>query len=194
MSAAFAVPIAAQPQSVASMGGEFSKDVIHLTLRGCRSGRLVEHEMDWRALSRIIERMLFWCGGSIHGCRCEGSEMHFAVQTMHAPIASIVRHLVGGYAAYLHRGRGWTGRIFKHYVARTLDAELHLDELVLWLHRPAGDMECWTTDRAYRIPNLLGWVTTHPVLEALGGWNGSGYRRRMSEPQPAAVVKALMHG
>jgi transposase-like protein len=171
-------------------GLAFPAEVIHLVLRGRHPDALVQHEEDWRVLSCIVERMLFWCGGSIHGCRCEGNEMRFALETAHAPISAVVRHLVSAYSSHLRR-RGRTGRLFKHYIATALDAELYLDELVLWLHRPAQRADCWTTDRAYRIPDSLSWVTTGLVLGVLGGWNGSGYRRRMGEAVPPATVAAL---
>jgi hypothetical protein len=69
------------------------QNVIHLKLRGRRPHALVQDEEDWHALSAIAERMLFWCGGSIHGCRCQANEMRFAVQMGHAffqPKASVI--------------------------------------------------------------------------------------------------------
>src|ERR1700736_120157 len=55
-------------------------EIIHLNLRGRRPHALVQDEGDWHALSAIAERMLFWCGGSIHGCRCDGHEIRFAAE------------------------------------------------------------------------------------------------------------------
>lgn len=64
------------------------KDCIHLILRGRRAQALVQDDEDWQALSGIAERMLFWCGGAIHGCRCAGNEMRFAVEPALASIGS----------------------------------------------------------------------------------------------------------
>jgi hypothetical protein len=163
-----------------------SKNCIHLILRGRRAEALVQDEEDWQALSLIAERMLFWCGGWIHGCRCEGNELRFAVETANASIASMVSHVSGAYALHLRRRRRWTGSVFKRYTAIALDAELHLDDLVIWLHRPPQPGKachvraniCWTADAAYRIPNSLRWITTARVLDALGGSSAAAYHRR----------------
>ena len=143
------------------MIGSLSQEIIHLNLRGRRPHALVQDEEDWHALAVIAKRMLFWCGGSIHGCRCEGREIRFAVEMGHASVGATARHISGAYAVHLRRRRGWTGSIFHRYVAIPIDAELFLDELVLWLHRPpesakaegAGQDACWTADSAYLNPN-----------------------------------------
>jgi hypothetical protein len=172
-----------------SLMDDTSTYCVHLVLRGCRAEALVQDEADWRALSMIAERMLFWCGGRIHGCRCDGNEMHFAVEPARAPMGSMVSHLSGAYAVHLRRRRGWTGEVFRHYRATPLDAELYLDDLVIWLHRPAKprhpnnpQANCWTADAAYRTRGSLTWITTQRVLEALGGSGLVAYRRRLEQP------------
>jgi hypothetical protein len=172
---------------------------VHLVLRGCRAEGLVQDEEDWRALSMIAERMLFWCGGSIHGCRCEGNEMHFAVEPAHASMGAMVSHLSGAYTVHLRRRRGWTGDVFRHYRATALDAELYLDDLVIWLHRPAEPKHpgnapatlCWTADAAYRTLGSLKWITTRRVLDALGGSGLTAYRRRLAQPMAPDIVAML---
>jgi hypothetical protein len=143
--------------------------------------------------------MLFWCGGWIHGCRCEGNELRFAVEAAYASIGSMVSHISGAYALHLRRRRVWTGNIFKHYRAIAVDAELYLDDLVIWLHRPpqpgnscpARANLCWTADAAYRIPNLLRWITTARVLDALGGSSTAAYHRRLAQPIAPEIIKVL---
>ena len=178
-----------------------SREVIHLNLRGRRPHALVQDEEDWHALSTIAQRMLFWCGGSIHGCRCEGPAMRFAVETRYASAGTTAHHIAGAYAIYLRRRRGWSGRIFNHYVAIPIDTELFLDELVLWLHRPtecgkaesAGRDVCWTADSAYLMPKSLSWVTTDRVLVALspGGAGRSAYIRRKTQPIASEITATL---
>jgi transposase-like protein len=178
-----------------------SREVIHLNLRGRRPHALVQDEEDWHALSAIAERMLFWCGGSIHGCRCEGREMRFAVTMQHASVGAAAHHIAGAYAVHLRRRRGWSGRIFNHYVAIPIDAELFLDDLVLWLHRPqecakaegAGQDVCWTADSAYLKPKSLSWITTDRVLAALspGGAGRSAYIRLKTQPIPPEIAATL---
>jgi hypothetical protein len=178
-----------------------SQEIVHLTLRGRRPHALVQDEEDWHALSAIAKRMLFWCGGSIHGCRCEGHEMRFAVEIGYASVGAMAHHISGGYAIHLRRRRGWTGRIFNRYVVIPIDAELFLDELVLWLHRPpesgkaagARSDACWTADSAYLIPNSLTWITTEGVLAALspGGAGRSAYIRRKTQPISAEIMAIL---
>jgi hypothetical protein len=171
-----------------------------LILRGRRAEALVQDEEDWQALSLIAERMLFWCGGWIHGCRCEGNELRFAVETAHSSIAAMVTHVSGAYALHLRRRRGWTGSVFKRYTAMALDAELYLDDLVIWLHRPPqpGNLYhvranlCWTADAAYRIPNSVRWITTGRVLDALGGSSTAAYHRRLAQPIAPEIIKVLM--
>ncbi|MEA3197150.1 MAG: hypothetical protein QOF32_1202 [Gammaproteobacteria bacterium] len=177
------------------------QEVVHLTLRGRRPHALVEDEEDWQALSAIAERTLFWCGGSFHGCRCEGRELRFAVQVGHASVGAMAHHISGGYAIHLRRRRGWTGGIFNHYVAIPIDAELYLDDLVIWLHRPPESGEptntlkslCWTADSAYLTPKSLAWIATERVLAALspGGAGRSAYLRRKTQPLAPEVIAIL---
>jgi len=170
-----------------------------LILRACRDEALVRDEEDWEALAAIAERMLFWCGGAIHGCRFEEDELCFAIELARAPIGSMVSHLSGAYARHLRRRRGWTGPVFKHYGAIVLDAELYLDDLVIWLHRlPEPNLlgllesPCWTADTAYRIPGSLTWITTARVLDALGGSGTVAYRRRLARPIAPEILAVLL--
>jgi len=153
----------------------------------------VQDRGDWQELGAVAERTLFWCGGAFHGCRCEGHELHFAVELAHAPLAQVVRHLSGGYAGYLRRRHGWAGGIFRRYQAVPVDAELYWDELVIWLHRPRlcnGPIaNCWTADAAYRQPGAMPWISTELVLESLGGTGVSEYRRRLGQPAAPHVVR-----
>jgi hypothetical protein len=173
-----------------------SAALIHLVLRGRGDRVLVQDERDWRALGAAADRMLFWCGGAIHGCRCESNELHFAIGLAQAPIAQVVRHLSGGYAGHLRRRYGWAGGIFRRYLAIPVDAELYCDDLVVWLHRPrnsdrvvdAAANPCWTADAAYRKPGVLPWVSTKLMLEALGGSGIAEYRRRMMQPVAPQVI------
>jgi hypothetical protein len=177
-----------------------SQDIIHLHLRGRQPHPLVQDAEDWHALSAIVQRMLFWCGGSIHGCRCEGREMRFAVAMGQASVGAMAHHIAGAYAIHLRRRRGWTGRMFNHHVTIPIDGELFLDELVLWLHRPpesgkaagAPPDGCWTADSAYLIPKSLPWVTTERVLAALspGGAGRSAYIRWKAQPIAPELVAA----
>jgi Bacterial dnaA protein helix-turn-helix len=168
------------------------REIIHLNLRGRRPHALVQDEGDWHALSAIAERMLFWCGGSIHACRCEGHEIRFAVEMRYASVGAMARHISGTYAIHLRRRRGWAGKIFNRYVAIPIDAELFLDDLVLWLHRPRPD-NCWTADSAYLIPHSSSWITTDRVLAALSpvGAGRSAYIRRKAQPIAAEVIAIL---
>ena len=52
------------------------QQIVHLTLRGRRPDMLVNTPADWQALGDAATRMLFWCGGAIHGCRCEEIGKH----------------------------------------------------------------------------------------------------------------------
>ena len=178
-----------------------SREIIHLDLRGRHPHALVQDEEDWGALSAIAKRMLFWCGGSIHGCRCEGHEMRFAVEIGHASVGAMAHHISGAYGIHVRRRRGWTGSIFKHYIAIPIDTELFLDDLVIWLHCPpeSGNAEdarpdaCWTADSAYLIPKSLTWITTERVLAALspGGAGRSAYIRRKTQPIAPEIVAIL---
>jgi len=177
-----------------------SREIIHLNLRGRCPHSLVQDEEDWQALSAIARRMLFWCGGSIHGCRCEGRDMRFAVEMGHASAGAVAHHISAAYAIHLRRRRGWTGSIFNHYVAIPIDAELFLDDLVLWLHRPpdakmegARPEACWTGDSAYLIPKSVAWITTERVLAALspGGAGRSAYMRRKTQPIVPEIIAVL---
>jgi hypothetical protein len=168
---------------------------LHLTLRGHPGRVLVQEEGDWRELGAVAERMLFWCGGAIHGCRCEGDELHFAIELAQAPLAQVVRHLSNGYAGYLRRRHGWAGGIFRRYRAVPVDVALYWDDLVVWLHQPrrcnGRTTTCWTADAAYRQPGALPWISTGLVLESLGGTGVIEYRRCLMQPIAPQVVELL---
>lgn len=168
---------------------------LHLTLRGHPGRVLVQEEGDWQQLAAVAQRMLFWCGGAIHGCRCDADELHFAIELARAPLAQVVRHLSVGYAGYLRRRHGWAGGIFRHYQAVPVDVALYWDDLVVWLHQPRPGngpaTKCWTADAAYRQPGALPWVSTELVLESLGGTGVVEYRRRLMQPIAHQVVALL---
>jgi hypothetical protein len=150
-------------------------DIVHLCLRGRRPDALVQDDDDWQTLSIAAQRMLFWCGGSIHGCRCEGRDIRFALQLGHAPVGAVVHHISASYAVHLRRRRGWIGKIFQRYAANFVDGELFLDDLVIWLHGPPNSgnanqthaKSCWTADAAYLVPRSSTWISTERTLQAL---------------------------
>jgi transposase-like protein len=180
-----------------------SLEIIHLILRGRRNQALVLDEEDWHALSVVAKRMLFWCGGSICGCRCEGSEIRLAIHRGYASVGAIAHHISGAYAIHLRRRYGWSGSVFKHYMAMAIaiDGDLFLDDLVIWLHRAHESDEaegtrarfCWTGDSAYLSPKSLTWITTERVLAALspGGAGRSAYIRRKTQPIAPEIMAIL---
>jgi hypothetical protein len=176
------------------MGGtsvtQFAETLVQLILRAHHADELVQTDDDWRALGQIVARMLFWCGGAIYACRCEGSEIRFAVRVAHAPLGAMAHHISGAYAIHLRQARGLGGNIFKHYAAISLQDDTYLDDLVLWLHRPATRSKVWTGDDAYLTPKSLPWIDTGRILSALsiGAPGAATYRRRKSEPiSPHAI-------
>jgi hypothetical protein len=171
-------------------GPPFTETLVQLVLRA-HHAELVQTDDDWRALGQIAARMLFWCGGAIYACRCEGKEIRFALQVAHAPVGAMAHHISGAYAIYLRQTRGLAGSIFKHYTAIPLHDDFYLDDLVLWLHRPATTTRIWTADEAYLTPNSLPWINTERVLSALsiGAPGPATYRRRKSEATSTQVVE-----
>jgi hypothetical protein len=129
--------------------------------------------------------------------------MRFAVELGRSSAGATAHHISGTYGIHLRRRRGWTGGVFKHYVAIPIDSELFLDELVLWLHRlpestmpeglRAGADGCWTADSAYMIPKFSTWITTGRVLAALspGGAGRSVYIRRKLQPIAPEIAAIL---
>jgi hypothetical protein len=168
----------------------FAESLVQLLLRGRRTEPLVQTDDDWRELGLIAARMLFWCGGAIYGCRCEDTEIRFALQVRHAPLGAMAQHISGAYALHLRRMRGPQGGIFKHYAVIPLHDEFFLDELVLWMHRPGAAARVWTADGAYLTPSSLPWVSTARVFSALGGTAPGPvrYGRRKSEQISPQVV------
>jgi hypothetical protein len=173
-------------------GPPFTETLVHLVLRA-HHAELVQTDDDWQALGLIAARMLFWCGGAIYACRCEGNEIRFAIQVAHAPLGEIAHHLSGAYAIHLRQTRGLRGSIFKHYAAIPLQDDFYLDDLVLWLHRPVGHTRIWTADDAYLTPKSLPWIHTKRVLSALsfGAPGPAAYRRRKSEPISPQVIESF---
>ena len=168
----------------------FSETLVQLVLRAHHTDELVQTDADWRLLGQITARMLFWCGGAIYACRCEGSVIRFAMQVAHAPLGAMAHHISGAYAIHLRQTRGLRGSIFKHYAAIPLQDDTYLDELVLWLHRTVTLSRIWTSEDAYLTPKSLPWIDTGRVLSALsiGAPGPATYRRRRSEPiSPEAI-------
>jgi len=162
---------------------QFAEALVQLVLRARHTDALLQTDDDWRALGRIAARMLFWCGGAIYACRCEGNEIRFALQIAHAPLGAMAHHISGAYAIHLRQTLRQGGGTFKHYTAIPLHDEMYLEDLVLWLHRPATHTRIWTADDAYLTPNSLPWINTDRVLKSLsvGAPVPATYRRRKSE-------------
>jgi hypothetical protein len=174
-----------------------AQTLVQLVLRA-RHTNLIQTADDWRALGLVAARMLFWCGGAIYACRCDGNEMRFALQVVHAPLGTIAHQIAGAYATHLRRERGVKGAIFRHYAVIPLPDEVFLDDLVFWLHRsenPAvagpAPTKVWTADGAYIVSNSMPWINTDRVLTALrGGARGPAtYRRRKAEPISPQVIE-----
>ena len=182
--------------------------LIQLVLRARLGDALVHSDQDWEALGSIAGRMLFWYGGAIYACRCEGSEMRFALQVLHASLGTIAHQIAAAYATHLRKTRGLSGAVFRHYVAIPLHDDTFLDDLVLWLHRTerlamSSTMAAspllvsqpinrvWTADDAYLTPKSLPWIETTRILSALsiGAPGPATYRRRKSEPIPPRVIE-----
>jgi hypothetical protein len=182
---------------------EPAETLVQLVLRAHRGYALMEDDEDWRALGSIAARMLFWYGGAIYACRCEGSEMRLALQLMHAAIGAIAHQIAGAYATHLRKTRGLGGSLFKHYIVIPLRDDIFLDDLVFWVHRspdrasasamskPDARLQVWTADSAYLVPNSLPWINTARVLTSLsvGAPGPATYRRRKSEPIPGQVLE-----
>jgi hypothetical protein len=170
---------------------QFARTLVQLILRTHHTTELMQTDQDWRALGFIAARMLFWCGGAIYACRCEGNEIRFALQVAHAPLGAMAQHISGAYASHLHRSRGLSGNIFKHYAAIPLHDEIFLDDLVLWLHRSEPRTRIWTADDAYLSPNSLPWIDTDRVLSALsvGAPGPATYRRRKGERISPQIIE-----
>ena len=127
--------------------------------------------------------------------------MRFAIQVGHASVGAMAHHISGGYAVHFRRRHEWTGSVFNHYIAIPIDADLFLDDLVIWLHRPPESGEaagaradlCWTGDLAYLSPKSLAWIATERVLAALspGGAGRSAYIRRKAQPIAPEIIATL---
>ena len=148
-----------------------SSALLHVILRGCRSGPLVRDEVDWRKMTESIDSMLFWCGGRVFACRCEADRVEFAIEAAQVPIGRMFRYVTVPYALHFNRSRGSTGPVFKRLRSfRVRDA--FRTEFVLWLHRPLNGAG-WTGDAAYQEPGRLAWLDSRVVLEQLGRGPGA---------------------
>jgi hypothetical protein len=178
-----------------------AETLVQLVLRARREVLIQSYE-DWRTLGSIAARMLFWYGGAIYACRCEGSEMRFALRVVHTTIGAIAHQLAGAYATHLRKSRRISGQLFKHYRVIPLHDDIFLDDLVFWLHQSQGRADpltaeagsksaLWTTDSAYLVPNSLPWINTDRVLKSLsvGSPGAASYRRRKSEPISTEVLE-----
>jgi len=176
-----------------------SGQLVHLVLRGHRPQTLVQTDDDWRALGVCASRMLFWCGGTIYGCRCDRTRIHFALQIAHASIGAMAQHVSAAYAAHLWNRRRWGDVVFNHYLVIPLPDEIFLDDLVIWLHRRSSSSTegtasgpVYTADAAYLAPPALPWVNTQRVLQALSARSSQeAYRRRKNQAIPLAVIDLL---
>jgi hypothetical protein len=179
-----------------------AETLVQLVLRA-RQEVLVQTTEDWRSLALIAARMLFWYGGAIYACRCEGREMRFALQVVHAALGAIAHQIAGAYATHLRKTRGLSGSLFKHYIVVPLSDEIFLDDLVFWLHRSPSSVspqpmpklgsntQVWTADGAYLVPNSMPWINSDRVLNSLsvGAPGPATYRRRKLEPISPQVLE-----
>ncbi len=148
--------------------------VFHVVLRGCRPEPLVRGEDDWRKLIEGIESMLFWCGGRVLGCRCEGDRLELAIEPARVSLGQMLRYVTVPFALHVNRVSGGSGKVFRPLRVYRLQPAFRT-ELVLWLHRPLAGPG-WSADAAYREPGSMPWVDPTPVLEELG--RGPGARRQ----------------
>jgi hypothetical protein len=173
--------------------------LVLLVLRTHRAEALIHSDEDWHVLESIAARMLFWSGGAIYAARCEGGEMRFALQVLHASLGTIAHQLAGAYATHLRKTRHIKGRIFDHYLVTLLCAEVFLNDLVFWLHRPrdpwtgraAAGRRLWTAESAYLLPGSMPWIDTTRLLRTLGGVGAAGpatYRCHKMEPISARAI------
>jgi hypothetical protein len=169
-----------------------SRQVVQLILRGQRLQPLVSTEEDWHAIGEAAERMLFWSGGSIFGCRCDGAEIRIVMLLGYAPIGAMAHHITAAYAARMRQRRQWKGRAFKRFLLAPHVDEIYLDDLIFWLHRPSKNL-LWTADAAYLTPPALPWIDTTPVFEALraSGPSSALYRRRKADPISPQIIAAM---
>src|SRR5882724_9726872 len=91
--------------------------LFHVILRAHGKGLLVSDDEDWQALSAIVTRMLFWCGGRVYSFRCEGKEVHAGLEIARTTVGTMCRRISVPYALHLRRRWGRAGPIFKPYVA-----------------------------------------------------------------------------
>jgi hypothetical protein len=172
-----------------------AETLVQLVLRA-RGEVLVQSSEDWRSLGLIVARMLFWHGGAVYACRCEGREMRFALQVLHASTGAIAHQITAAYATRLRKTRGLKGPLFQHYQVIPQD-EVFLEELVFWLHRPqdlaGADSPLRTAESAYLMPSSLPWIASDRVLGSLsvGAPGAATYRRRKSEPISPDVLDSL---
>lgn len=145
--------------------------LLHVILRSCRPGLLVRDEVDWRKMAESIDSMLFWCGGRVFACRCEGDCVELAVEAAQVPIGRMLRYVTVPYALHFNRTRGSAGQVFRRLrTFRVRDA--FRTEFVLWLHRPLIGPG-WTADSEYQGVSALPWVDSRSVLDQLGRGPGA---------------------
>jgi len=176
-----------------------SGQLVHLVLRGHRPQTLVQTDDDWRALGVCASRMLFWCGGTIYGCRCDRTRIHFALQIAHASIGAMAQHVSAAYAAHLWNRRRWGDVVFNHYLVIPLPDEIFLDDFgdlaasaLIELHRRDGLWPRLHGRRRLSRTPCLPWVNTQRVLQALSARSSQeAYRRRKNQAIPLAVIDLL---
>jgi len=162
--------------------------ITQLILRGRRPQTLVETEEDWLVLGAMAERMLFWCGGSILGARCERNEIHFALQLGRASVGAMAHHLSAAYGTRMRRKRGWRGATFQRYRVIPLDVN-DLEDFMRWLHRRAKEnAPVFTAAAAYLTPPALSWINPLPVLR---GSTGNAWPAESTRFTLSAIVRAV---
>lgn len=161
--------------------------LVHVLLRAHDDATLVRDENDWRKMVGSLDQMVFWCGGHVLACRCQGGAMELAIEAEDVSPGNMLRYVTVPYALYFNQTRGRSGRVFNPSLTfRVLPG--FRSELVLWVHRPLRGLG-WTANIAYLEPGGLPWVDTRPVLDELG--DGMSARRRYRERRVRGVDRAL---
>ncbi len=168
---------------------EFPGALYHLTARGDRREPIFEDDDDRHALLEVLARGLDRFDAACFAYCLMGNHYHFVLQTRHANLSRLMRHVNGVYTQAYNRRHGKVGHLFQgRFKAIVVDRDAYFLEVCRYVDlnpvrarlvdRPRAWR--WSSYRAHAgLANAPPWLDSQTLHRQLAphAWRRDGPRR-----------------
>jgi hypothetical protein len=156
--------------------------------------QLVTKAADAAELSRHAGKAATLCDASIHAYRWGERRADLLIQIGRRPLGETIQRINGPFSQYAQAARGRHGPLFRRYRAALVASEVHLLQLVRYIHvlpvmegaASTPDGYPWSSHHDYASARHTSWLTTELVRKLLvrrmGGRARDAYARWMAAP------------